>query len=203
MKSFLIPLFSLLIISCSSAPSKKTIDSKLLSGQVADKKASDIEKALTLGANQLSAGYSAEATLITESLIVAQETEKGKMNMEPETKVKESIKEGLASFIDKKTCFLVKVHTYSIERAQFKYWVAKVKDASGILIELTFTNTKGVGSVPSTYSDINGRNWHNLSYACSNQSINTTKTFTLYLIPQLKNNEDQNETTELTWEIGK
>ena len=201
MKKLNLCISVLFLAGCAAAPSKMIVSQNYISGQAQTDKAEKIEKALTLGVNQLTAGYSAEVTLYTEPLLIARATEKGKMNMESDQKIQSEIKKDVDALIKGQTCFMFSVHTYSIHRAMFKNWVAKVKDFSNILKEIEFFNRSGVESVPSTGKDINGRDWHNSSIGCTKNKIDTTKPFTLFLIPQIKNNANEDETTVLTWEI--
>lgn len=195
-------LLLLLLTGCVSAPSKMIVSQKYISEQILTEKAENIKKALTLGANQMGAGYSTEVTLYTVPLIAAQETERGKMNMDSDAKIKKEIAQKTDLLTKNETCFMFSIHTYSpIEKAMFKNWVAKIQDSKK-LHEIEFINVTGVNSVPELYQDTWGRDWHNFSFGCAKEKIDMKKPFTVYLIPQIKNNKDQNETTELTWEIN-
>ena len=195
-------LAALFCWGCASAPSKQEVDKKFLTESVdLVGKAQEVEKALTLGANQLTAGYSVEVTLYTAPLIAAKETEKGKLNMDSDEKIKKNIKQAVEEIVTNKTFFLVTVHTYSLQEARFENWVAKLKTGDS-LTELKFNNVKGLQSVPSTHKDGNGRNWHNTSFACGG-AVSKDQPLTLYLIPQIKNNADGNGASELTWHIKK
>jgi hypothetical protein len=197
-KEFLILAF---LVSCSSAPSKLAINKSHLLQSESTESADAIKEGLTLGNNHLGAGYSAEVTLYTDALITAQEKEKGKMNMDPEDKTQKEIEKFKGVLTKNNTCFLFTVHTYGIEKAKFTNWVAKLKDSEGKLHEIQFDNVEGIKSVPATYEDINGRNWHNTSFGCTKTKLTLDKTFQIYLIPQIKNYKDQDETTVLTWEV--
>lgn len=193
---------ALFLTGCASAPSVMTIHQMYVSGdKPSTEKADGIKRKLTLGENQLSAGYSTEATLITDPLIIAEQTEKGKMNMEDSVKIEKEIEIQKSAFTANKTCFLFSLHTYNIDRAEFKHWVSKVKDASAKISEIKFTSISGIESVPHAYRDANGRTFHNSSVGCTTVKIDTSRPFTLYIIPQLKNNTDQDETTTLIWNI--
>lgn len=199
MKKIFFSVIILFFAGCANTPAKKTISRNFISGTIATDKEETLKKALTLEANQFGAGYSAEVTLYTTPLIIAKETERGRANMDSDEKIKNEIRIKTDLFIKNNTCFLFGIHTYSpIERAMFKNWVAKVQDSKK-LHEIEFINVTGVSSVPELYKDTWGREWHNFSFGCAKEKIDTEKQFTLYLIPQIKNNKDQNETTELVW----
>jgi len=195
----LIIIFSLLVlIAACSAPSKKASNQKFVTGSYDGKTTSKkIKKDLTRGNNHLTEGYEVEATLITKSLIESEENEKGRKNMDSSVKIKSEIDKLLEIFVKKQTCFRVSVHTYSIEKAQFKYWRAKLKSPDGKLQELKFYNVSGVESVPTTYKDWNGRTWHNISSACTSKKINLLKNFSVFFLPQLNQTKDPN--SELVW----
>lgn len=188
------------IVGCSSAPSKIAVNKSYISTPETNDTAEEIEKGLTVGNNYLGGGYSVEATLYTDALISAQEKEKGKMNMETDDKIKNEIEKFQKVLTKDSTCFMFTVHTYGIEKAKFTNWVAKLKDSDGKLHEIKFDNVVGVQSVPKTYQDINGRDWHNSSAGCTKTRLKLDKTFQVYLIPQIKNFKDE-EPTVLTWEL--
>lgn len=73
----------------------------------------------------------------------------------------------------------------TIEAAQFRNWVVKAKDSTGKIHELKLAFTSGVTSVPSTYKDINGRNWHNTTFGCG-PKLDLNGELKLYLVPQLQ-----------------
>ena len=77
---------------------------------------------------------------------------------------------------------------------------AKVKDSNGKYHKLKFDDTKGVGSVPETYKDFNGRVWHNSTTACLGKKMKLDRTFALFIVPQFKTNANDSS-TELIWEI--
>lgn len=183
---------------CSTLPSKRVVENKYLGDQaIPNEKASEIKNRLTLGVNNATSGYSASATLITDALIIAEQSETGKKNMESETVVQGKIREEKNAFTKNKTCLLVSVDTYSLETAHFRNWVVKAKDSTGKIHDLTLTSTRGVASVPSTYQDINGRDWHNTTYACG-PKIDLNGDLTVFLIPQLQ----ENGKAELSFKFG-
>lgn len=203
-KKMRIILFVILITQfsgCASAPKKRKLSSAFLTSPSSNEKASKLKDILTLGDNQLTAGYSTEATLLTKALLSAEVKEKGEQNMDDKDKILKEAELKIKAFTLNTTCFMFSVHTYGIERAMFKNWVSKVKDSSGLLHEITFSNVAGVDSVPRAYQDMSGRSFHNSSTGCTSKEIDLTKSFELYIIPQMKNNQDQDETTVLHWEI--
>lgn len=203
MKTIFLILIALYISACSSFPQKRILEEKYLSNQlIPNEKYDDLKKKLSVGVNNVTAGYSAEVTLLTESLLTAEATEKGKKNMDSEQVTQKNIKEQLELFTKDKTCFSFSIHTYSLPEAKFSNWVGKLKDSGETLKEITFNNTTGVQSVPSTYQDIHGRNWHNFSFGCTSK-IEASKGFKVYLIPQLKTNATDDGKTEFTWELKK
>lgn len=191
-------LFLLLsAFGCSSSPKNITITDDLLTRKSSS--FAELETFLTLGENQLSAGYSTEATLYTEKLIEVEEMEKGKRNLDSEEKIKAAIEQRKLFYTKNKTCFYIRVHTYYLERSSFRNWVAKLRDSSGKIFDVNINNTTGVNSVPSAYKDIHGRTWHNGSFACTNEPVSLVGKIELILIPQIINNQGQDETTTLTW----
>ncbi len=198
----IIQIISIVVLAgCASAPSSRIVNKQILSGAESSMSANKLEDTLTTGINNVSAGYSAEATLITDSLITAQESERGKKNLDTTESINKKIKTNQELFTKNQTCFSVNIHTYSLEAAKFSNWVAKVKIGDKIL-EYQFANTKGVYSVPSTYSDMNGRNWHNSSYLCG-QKLSLGENITLVLIPQFRSDLKGEEKAELKWNVEK
>ena len=87
--------------------------------------------------------------------------------MDSPERVKKTINEEIEFYTKKKTCFIFKVHTYSLDRAKFVNWVSKLKQHDGKIHDIAFTNISGVQSVPETFEDMNGRRWHNVSVGCT------------------------------------
>jgi hypothetical protein len=148
------------------------------------------------------AGYSASVTPITPARIHAQQTELGKRKMDPQSKIDTEIKADLVAFTQNKSCFLVSVSTYGAEQAMFRNWTVKFSSAKDGLIELKFSNLKGMGAVPELYKDMNGRNFHNSSVACSEKPLTLTEGFKIFLMPAFDNNIGEKANSEFEWTVG-
>lgn len=187
------------MVGCAAAPTKMASKVEFLKGDYKGNASHEtIKDNLTRANNHLSEGYEVVATLLTPSYFISRANENAKMNMDSEKQKNLKISNDL-SLIKGKTCFMVTVSTYSIEKAKFKYWRAKVKDHTGEMIDVLFENTRGVASVPTTYKDINGRTWHNNSWACAAKKIDISKNFSVFFIPQINQTDDPK--SELTWGI--
>jgi len=193
-------LMGSLLIGCASAPSKRVITPDMLSG-TPTKDAEKLKESLTVGTYQGTAGYSAEVMLFTEPVLIAMNEAKGKANLDSQDKIKKETAKDVEELTKKKTCFLVKVHTYDLQRSKFTNWVGKVTDIKNEVYDITFLNTYGYNSIPEYFTDMQGRTWHNISVGCS-KKIDTSKSFSIHLVPQIKNNKGNDESSKLDFVIN-
>ena len=127
----------------------------------------------------------ARATPMTAPLIIAEETEAGKKQLRSEAETQKVIAERLKYQVNAKPCFLISIQTSgSIEVAQFKNWISKIKTKSGELIDVEFENLKGIDSVPTGRAgswDYNVYQWENHTGACAKKNFNRQEDFSLIL----------------------
>lgn len=117
MKIIFLLFIGLYMSACSSFSQKKILEEKYLNSQlITNERHEDLEKKLSVGVNNIGAGYSAEVTLLTESLLTAKEIESGKKNMDSEQVIQKKIKDQLELFTKNKTCFSFSIHTYLWEK---------------------------------------------------------------------------------------
>jgi len=203
MRLYILTLLSFSLFGCLSSVPKKTVNNDLILGSTSGSKplkANQIKESLTLSENQFQAGYGADAHLITDAWIEADEKEKGVTNMLSSQEIQKQIEKSKSLYkTQSQTCFVFQLHTMDVNRGMFKYWVAKLKDQKDEFHNIEFQNKTGVESVPEVYKDTWGRMSHNISLGCTQKKIPFEGSFTVYLIPQIKNNSDQNETTEFIW----
>lgn len=196
-------VLGLLAVGCSSFPAKKNVNPALFTeSSVSNLTYKQINESLTTGVNNVMAGYSASVTPITPARIHAQQTELGKRKMDPQAKIDTEIKADLVAFTQNKSCFLVSVSTYGAEEAMFRNWTVKFSSAKDGLTELKFSNLRGMNAVPELYKDMNGRNFHNTSVACSEKPLTLTEGFKVFLMPSFDNNIGEKANSEFEWTVG-
>lgn len=204
MKRLLLFICILTFAGCSSFPSKKIVEEKyFLSDAPQAESYESMKKKLSVGVNMVGAGYSAEVYPLTRPLIVAEEAEAGKKNLDSTEVVQQKTKARIDAFSKDRTCFSITIDTYDIETAKFTNWRAKLSSNGDALQELQFLNTKGVQSVPTPFKDFNGRDWHNNSLLCSSKVIDLRHPIKIILIPQFETNLGSDANAELSWEIKK
>lgn len=186
---------SLLLPGLRSADAAAPLNLSNLKNQK-DRPYGEIEKELTRG-NVATGHYKIESTLWVDSLIEAEETQRGRKQMDDQEKTDKKIADLKAVYTKDKTCFNISVQTYSIDTAKFEYWTAKLEDHEGNKHEVTFTNTDGVESVPtSIYSRHDVWRWLNVSQACG-PKLPLEKGIKLHLISTLMNDAP---VTTLEWQ---
>ncbi len=193
-------LFFIFFMSCAAAPTKKATSKKFLVDPWDGKTDSKtIQSELTRGYDGLLSQnlFLVNAYFYSDALITAEVNERGKKNLESEAAIQADLREHKSTFSNDKTCFMVTVETPTIEEAKFKWWKAKLKDASGKLVDVNFANATRIDSIPRYDTSAGNYKWYNTSVACATK-IDTSKQFSLILIPQVSDKK----AAELTWEVA-
>jgi hypothetical protein len=203
-------MYKLILFLCIAgcvAPAKKTISIDYLTkNEISGLTSVEISKELTRlttseSSNPLANGSSLaiEATFITSALIDTQEKEDGKRLLKNENEVSKAIEEKKKKLVNKQKCFSVTIYTPDpIDNAKFSNLTAKIKTASGDMLDMNFSNLEGVDSIPEIYRGISSsaRPWTNSSYAFSQKDFDASAGFTLMVIPNLLRN---NKPAEMIW----
>lgn len=181
-------------------PKSKEIMSSLFSDSPGITEESKLKNELKLstGAENLYYFF-AQVYPLTNGLIILEAKEKSRKAMEDEAASQKRVNKELDLYSKNTSCFVFFVATSGIEESRFKNFVAKLEDASGKAIDLTFLNTNDVDSVPTPVHDTVYPVWQNYSIACSSK-IDFTRGFKIH-INNLLVKDSPKQTLE--WKIKK
>lgn len=201
-RQIVISALIMLFISGCSAPAKKDLNPAHFTGEnVVNQKYDEIKKQLTRSDSQYGF-WIVEAYPYTKPLIMAQNRETGAKNMDSENTINTEIKKSLSLLVEKDTCFMIVIHSSSsIETAQFKHWRAKIVDGQSKSYELSLNANTDIPNMAGVGRADNMR-WVNSGLGCVGKSIDLTKGFTLFVIPQLDLDYGQAKKAELSWTIA-
>jgi hypothetical protein len=178
--------------SCAAMTAKPSAPLEVghLSGTGSAEQFETIKKGLTRSASAGYTNYFVEAYPVTDPLIEAEEKKRGKENLSSDEEIRKAIADHKRNYTANKTCFMVLVSmgNASIEAAQFKYWVAKLRGNDQQLHTLEFSEAS-LRSVPSGSVSSGGgivsTTWINAGSACVGKRIDLSSGAELVLIPQM------------------
>lgn len=180
-----------------SAPQSKPLDVSLIKGK--DAKITDFEQALIELARSgkiCDEKHRVGGIYITPYYIDLQTRKKGLRNLDNEKKIKVDISTAQKS-LAKLQCIFVNLKVKgSIQDAQFKNWVIKIKDSSGNVYETKPLMNGPFKDLPKPEMHNGDTVWGNHNMLCTQKSFKPEEGFSVYLIPQ----KGCDETLILGWE---